>query len=79
MSLVGPRPEMPFIVAGYDEIHKERLKVLPGITGLWQLSGDRKKAIHVNMDYDLKRLHNYYYVIARSASDVAICRTINIL
>ena len=35
MSFVGPRPEMPFIVAEYDEIHKERLKVLPGITGLW--------------------------------------------
>jgi putative colanic acid biosynthesis UDP-glucose lipid carrier transferase len=53
MSFVGPRPEMPFIVKQYDEIHKERLKVLPGITGLWQLSGDRKKAIHENMDYDL--------------------------
>ena len=53
MSFVGPRPEMPFIVEQYDEIHKERLKVLPGITGLWQLSGDRKKAIHENMDYDL--------------------------
>jgi len=53
MSLVGPRPEMPFIVATYNEIHRERLKILPGITGLWQLSGDRKKAIHENMDYDI--------------------------
>ncbi|GAG74695.1 unnamed protein product [marine sediment metagenome] len=46
MSLVGPRPEMPFIASGYTEIHRERLNMLPGITGLWQLSGDRKKAIH---------------------------------
>jgi len=53
MSFVGPRPEMSFIVEKYDEIHKERLKLIPGITGLWQLSGDRKKAIHENMDYDL--------------------------
>jgi lipopolysaccharide/colanic/teichoic acid biosynthesis glycosyltransferase len=53
MSFVGPRPEMPFIVERYDELHKERLKIIPGITGLWQLSGDRKKAIHENMDYDL--------------------------
>jgi len=53
MSLVGPRPEMPFIVKEYKEIHKERLKILPGITGLWQLSADRNKAIHENMDYDL--------------------------
>jgi exopolysaccharide biosynthesis polyprenyl glycosylphosphotransferase len=53
MSFVGPRPEMLFIVEQYNELHKERLKVTPGITGLWQLSGDRKKAIHENMDYDL--------------------------
>jgi len=53
MSFVGPRPEMPFIVEQYNELHKERLKATPGITGLWQLSGDRKKAIHENMDYDL--------------------------
>ena len=53
MSLVGPRPEMPFIVEQYEDIHRERLRVLPGITGLWQLSGDRKRAIHENMDYDL--------------------------
>lgn len=67
MSFVGPRPEMPFIVAEYDEIHKERLKVLPGITGLWQLSGDRKKAIHENMDYDLYYIRNASFFL-----DVAI-------
>ena len=53
MSFVGPRPEMPFIVKQYDEIQRKRLKVTPGITGLWQLSGDRRKAIHENMDYDI--------------------------
>ena len=58
MSFVGPRPEMPFIVEQYDEMHRERLKVLPGITGLWQLSGDRKRAIHENMDYDLYYIRN---------------------
>jgi len=67
MSLVGPRPEMPFIVAEYEEIHKERLKVLPGITGLWQLSGDRKKAIHENMDYDLYYIRNMSFFL-----DIAI-------
>jgi len=58
MSFVGPRPEMSFIVEGYNEIQRERLKVLPGITGLWQLSGDRQKAIHENMDYDLYYIKN---------------------
>ncbi|HHE74100.1 MAG TPA: sugar transferase [Desulfobacteraceae bacterium] len=58
MSFVGPRPEMPFIVEQYDDIHRERLHVLPGITGLWQLSGDRSKPIHENMDYDLYYIYN---------------------
>jgi len=63
MSIVGPRPEMPFIVDKYNEIHRERLKVLPGITGLWQLSGDRKKAIHENMDYDLYYIRNVSFFL----------------
>jgi putative colanic acid biosysnthesis UDP-glucose lipid carrier transferase len=67
MSFVEPRPEMPFIVDQYDEIHKERLKVLPGITGLWQLSGDREKAIHENMDNDLYYKRNVSFFL-----DVAI-------
>jgi exopolysaccharide biosynthesis polyprenyl glycosylphosphotransferase len=58
MSLVGPRPEMPFITKGYTDFHRERLKMLPGITGLWQLSGDRNKAIHENMEYDLYYKNN---------------------
>lgn len=63
MSVVGPRPEMKFIVDGYTEIHRERLKVLPGITGLWQLSGDRELAIHENMDYDLYYIRNMSFFL----------------
>jgi exopolysaccharide biosynthesis polyprenyl glycosylphosphotransferase len=54
MSIVGPRPEMPFIVRNYGPLERERLNVHPGITGLWQISDDRKRLlIHENMDYDL--------------------------
>lgn len=57
MSLIGPRPEMPFLVQRYGPLERERLNVRPGITGLWQISEDRKRLlIHENMDYDL------YYV-----------------
>jgi exopolysaccharide biosynthesis polyprenyl glycosylphosphotransferase len=63
MSLVGPRPEMPFIASEYTDIHRERLKLLPGITGLWQLSGDRKKAIHENMEYDLYYKNNVSFFL----------------
>jgi len=67
MSLVGPRPEMPFVVAGYNEIQRQRLTVKPGMTGLWQISADRAFKIHDNIQYDL------YYVENRSmALDLAI-------
>jgi len=58
MSLVGPRPEMPFIVETYTAHHFQRLQVKPGITGLWQLSGDRNYLIHENVEYDLYYIKN---------------------
>ncbi|RLD11094.1 MAG: hypothetical protein DRI44_04420 [Chlamydiae bacterium] len=63
MSLVGPRPEMPFIVEKYNKLHRERLRVKPGITGLWQLSADRSIAIHENMDYDLYYVHEQSFLL----------------
>ncbi len=39
MSLVGPRPGLASEVAQYQDWHRKRLEVLPGITGLWQVSG----------------------------------------
>ncbi|MCK4245202.1 MAG: sugar transferase [Candidatus Omnitrophica bacterium] len=59
MSLVGPRPEMPFIVKEYSQIQKQRLTVKPGLTGLWQISADRSKPIHENMEYDLYYVNNH--------------------
>jgi exopolysaccharide biosynthesis polyprenyl glycosylphosphotransferase len=58
MSLVGPRPEMPFIVEGYNARHWQRLNVTPGLTGLWQLSADRAYLIHENIQYDLYYIRN---------------------
>lgn len=63
MSLVGPRPEMPFIVAGYDEMTRERLMVKPGITGLWQISTDRSRQIHDNIEYDLYYVANQSFLL----------------
>jgi lipopolysaccharide/colanic/teichoic acid biosynthesis glycosyltransferase len=40
MSLVGPRPSMPYELAAYQTWHRRRvLEVKPGITGLWQVTG----------------------------------------
>ncbi|KKP39875.1 MAG: hypothetical protein UR28_C0004G0007 [Candidatus Peregrinibacteria bacterium GW2011_GWF2_33_10] len=60
MSLVGPRPEMCFIVAKYKEWQKKRLDVKPGITGLWQVLGRKDLPLHENLEYD------FYYIKNRS-------------
>ena len=39
MSLVGPRPPLPYEVAAYQTWHRRRLEVKPGITGVWQVDG----------------------------------------
>ena len=58
---------MPFVVEGYDVTERRRLAVKPGVTGLWQVSGDRAFSIHENLQYDL------YYVGKCSLSlDLAI-------
>ena len=67
MSLVGPRPEMPFIVETYDARQRRRLQIVPGITCLWQLSADRSFPIHQNIEYDLYYIRNRGFFV-----DVAI-------
>jgi lipopolysaccharide/colanic/teichoic acid biosynthesis glycosyltransferase len=72
MSIVGPRPEMPFIVATYNEEQRERLRVKPGITGVWQISAVRGEPIHANMEYDL------FYIEHRSIllDFIIMCKTV---
>jgi lipopolysaccharide/colanic/teichoic acid biosynthesis glycosyltransferase len=60
MTLVGPRPEMPFLVGRYTPVQRLRLLAKPGITGVWQLSADRHAEIHENIEYDL------YYISRQS-------------
>jgi exopolysaccharide biosynthesis polyprenyl glycosylphosphotransferase len=75
MSLVGPRPEMPFIVETYDEWQRRRLAVPPGITGLWQILGRKDLPMHENLQYD------FYYIRNRSlAMDVSLLvRTVGVV
>ena len=55
MSLVGPRPHLPCEVELYEEWHKGRLQVLPGITGWWQIKGRNRVAFD-----ELVRMDLYY-------------------
>jgi lipopolysaccharide/colanic/teichoic acid biosynthesis glycosyltransferase len=60
MSLVGPRPALPTEVAAYPAHAMERLNVLPGITGLWQVSGRADLSFDdmVALDVDYVRNHD---------------------
>lgn len=60
MSLVGPRPEMPFVVNKYQANERLRLNAIPGITGLWQISPARAMPIHENLEFDL------FYIVHRN-------------
>jgi len=54
MSLVGPRPEMPELVARYpSDFAKTRTRVRPGCTGLWQVSKASGMLIYETPEYDL--------------------------
>ena len=59
MSLVGPRPEIPDVVSVYPEKYRERLLVLPGITGLAQVSGRGEIELGKTVYYDLTYIKNF--------------------
>jgi lipopolysaccharide/colanic/teichoic acid biosynthesis glycosyltransferase len=54
MSLVGPRPEMPEIVKGYQPWQHQRHLVKPGVTGPWQISSRNGKLMHECTEIDLE-------------------------
>ena len=54
MSLVGPRPELPWIVEQYEPWQYGRLAVPPGITGWWQISGRSRLGFNEWMRLDLE-------------------------
>ena len=59
MSLIGPRPPVPYEVQQYKEWHKRRLEAHPGITGLWQVSGRNDLTFEEWMALDLQYVDNW--------------------
>jgi exopolysaccharide biosynthesis polyprenyl glycosylphosphotransferase len=67
MSMVGPRPALPVEVARYDSDMRRRLRVRPGVTGLWQVSGRSDLSWEDTVRLDLYYVDNWSVV-----QDVAI-------
>lgn len=75
MSMVGPRPALPDEVAEWDDHTRERLRVLPGLTGLWQVSGRSEWSFE-----EYKRLDLYYVDNWSLMHDLLIClRTVGVV
>lgn len=79
MSLVGPRPPIPYEVDLYQDWHKRRLEAIPGVTGLWQVRGRNRvsfdEMVRMDLEYiehqsiwlDLKLLIQTPFVLLRGA------------
>lgn len=59
MSLVGPRPELPWLVENYKPWQRKRFAVPQGITGWWQVNGRSDNLMHLHTDQDLYYIQNY--------------------
>ena len=59
MSVVGPRPPIPYEVEEYELRHRKRLDMKPGITGLWQVSGRNRLTFEEMVGIDLYYIENW--------------------
>ena len=59
MSVVGPRPPIPYEVEEYDIWHRKRLDMKPGITGLWQVSGRNRLTFDEMVRVDIYYIENW--------------------
>lgn len=72
MSLVGPRPEQPWIVERYEPWQRKRLAAPPGMTGWWQVNGRSDLPLHENVEYDIYYVQNYSPLLDL----IILCKTI---
>jgi exopolysaccharide biosynthesis polyprenyl glycosylphosphotransferase len=63
MSLIGPRPELPYLVEKYEPWQRTRFAVPQGITGWWQVNGRSDKPMHLHTEEDLYYVRNYSLIL----------------
>jgi len=59
MSIVGPRPELPYLVEKYQPWQRKRFSVPPGITGWWQVIGRSDRPMYLHTEDDMHYIQNY--------------------
>ena len=59
MSLIGPRPALPYEVECYEDWHRRRLQAPPGITGLWQVSGRNQLSFEQMVRLDIQYIEDW--------------------
>lgn len=59
MSIVGPRPPIPYEVEAYKLWHRKRLDMKPGLTGLWQVSGRNRLSFEEMVRLDVYYIENW--------------------
>jgi lipopolysaccharide/colanic/teichoic acid biosynthesis glycosyltransferase len=75
MSMVGPRPPLPHEAEAYDPWHLRRLRVRPGLTGIWQTSGRSDVPFDEAVRMDLFYIENWslgtdLYLLGKTVSAV---------
>ena len=59
MSLIGPRPALPYELELYQDWHRHRLDAPPGITGLWQVSGRNRLSFDEMVQLDIEYMEDW--------------------
>ena len=59
ISLVDPRPEIPYLAERYEPRQHKHFEVLPGITGWWQVNSRSDKLMHLHIEDDFYYIQNY--------------------
>ena len=58
MSMVGPRPDLPYVVELYEPRHMKRLSTMQGLTGLWQTTGRNASSFEYMLEADFEYIDN---------------------
>ena len=78
MSLVGPRPVIPYEVERYPDWYRARFAVKPGLTGLWQVSGRNQTSyeemVRLDVEYAQQRTLRLDLVILAKTVVVVLLR-----